>query len=522
MSDHLPTEPGQVNAALPPELALLDRALLAEGRRWRRTDLSTAELERHVRALIQAGGPRSRSEDAMLTERAIPDFTPGPRPIPSRRPPSRWRGPLALVATIMLIALAASIFAFLRTGATGTGGNQQGKHATPTPGLTRVVAVQPRDTALHLPTNAYLSGLSFSSAHDGWAVGGIRFPDAPSQTNIATKAIMVHYHDGIWTTGTDSFPNLALSGVSMVSATDGWAAGALDIQPNAEAPVDYYTGAVLLHYTDGHWKTVSAPALAAFHPNSIHMFAPDSGFMTGEVDIPSATAPGSVDQRVALAIYHDDAWKLVVTSFDFPNSQVVMVSASEGWASSYKDLSRPGGVQDQQATIYHYINGVWTPSVTFPGVVASLTAASPVDVFALATQCAACSEPSPRIEQYNGTGWERLSPPNYSDTNKLPGFQHSMLTSQTIYDGASSGVWISYTTQDTDPANQHPYATATWREKPTGDGWRIVTPVIAHGEVIALTADGNGGVWALAQGDNPLTMTILYTQGTVWTVYGRH
>jgi hypothetical protein len=493
MSDHLPTEPGQVNTALPPELALLDRVLLAEGRRWRRTEPSTTGLERHVRALVQAGGPRSRSTDAMLTERAIPDHTPDPRPIPSRRSPSRWRGPLALVATFMLITLAASIFAFLQTGATRTGGDQQDKHATPTPGLTRVVAVQPRDTALHLPANAYLSGLSFSSAQDGWAVGGVRFPDAPSQTNIATKAITVHYHDGIWTRGTDSFPNLALSGVSMVSATDGWAAGALDIQPNAKAPVDYYTGAVLLHYTDGHWKTVPAPALATFHATSIHMFSPGSGYMTGTVNVPSSTAQRSVVQRMALAIYQDGAWKQVVTSFDFPNSQVVMVSASEGWASSYQDLTKPGGVQNQQATIYHYVNGVWTPSITFPGVVASLSAASPVDVLALATQCAACSEPSPRIEQYNGTGWAQMSPPEQTDFTNLPGFEHSMLTSQTIYDGVSSGVWISYTIQDTDPANQHPYAAATWRDQPTGDGWRIVTPVIASGEVIALTADDNGG-----------------------------
>lgn len=518
MSDHETSEPGQEGAALPAELAPLDAYLLAEGRRWRRREPSTAGLARHVRGLVQNGGPRRGNEDVMLTEHRVPDHTPDDaRPAPSRREPSRWRGPLALVATIMLIALTASIFAYLRTGSTRTGSGHQSVFTTPTPGLTRVVAIQPRDPSLHLPANGYLSDLSFSSAHDGWAVGGIRFPDPPGQTNVAAKATLIHYQDGVWTAGGDAFQNLALDGVSMVSATDGWATGMVDVK----SPTDRFTGAVLLHYTSGHWTQVATPALATFAPRTIHMFSLDSGYMTGVVNVPSTSAPGSVDQRMALAIYQDGAWKLVTTSFAFPNSQVVMVSASEGWASAMKDLTKPGGVQNQQATIYHYVNGVWTPSLTFPGAVESLSAASRVDVFALAAQCAGCSEPTPRIEHYNGTGWARMSPPDETTVNDTLGFQASSLISQTIYDGAASGAWIRYTYQDTNPANPHPYSTATWREKVTGDGWQLANPPFVGSQIIALTTDGNGGLWALAQADSPLKMTILYTQGMKWTLYGQ-
>ena len=523
MSDHEPTKPGQEDTALPPDLALLDRALLAAGRRWRRMEPSTTGLERHVRALVQAGGPRLRSEDAMFTERTVPDHIPDPHSTRDRRPESRWRGPLALVATFLLIALAATVFAFLRTGAPGTGSGQQGRHATPTPGLTRVTAIQPGDPALHLPANGYLSSLSFSSAHDGWAVGGIRAPETASAQPVATKAVMVHYHDGVWSAGADSFPNLALDSVSMVSATDGWAVGQIDIQANAKAPADYYTGAVLLHYTGGHWKNVtknsSAPGLATFYPQTIHMFSPDAGYIIGEINVPSSVAQGSVDERVAFGIYENGSWILNKTVFPFPDSQMAMVSTSEGWASAVNAASSAG--QSPTTTIYHYLNGVWTPSVTFPGVVTSLSAASRVDVFALATQCHHCSEPSPRIEHYNGTGWAQMNPPNQSATNNLLGFQHSMLMSQTIYDGAASGVWISYVTMDTNSTSHPLYMTATWREKTSGDGWQLANPSSIGGEILAFSADGNGGMWAITQDENPLTMNILYTQGMKWTLYGR-
>ena len=522
MSDLFPGEPGQDDAALAPELARLDELLLAEGRRWRRNEPSTAQLERHVRALVRTGGAEQRNEDVMLSEREPTTYdTPTPDPA-SRRLQSRWRGPLAAVATVLLVAMAATVFAFLSARSIGTGVNPRGAKATPTPGFTRVTAIQPKDTNLPMPKNAYLADISLSSAHDGWAVGGIRIPDFAGQDFSSQRAVLVHYHDGVWTAASGSFPRMSLNGVSMVSADDGWAVGMTINPPDNSGGVP-----VLLHYTGGHWVKVDAPALAGVSPETIRMRSPDFGYITGVVDVPSTTMKGSFDQLVEVVVYQNGAWKAIRTPFPDPNSHVVMVSASEGWASAVEDLTKPGEAQNQQATLYHYLNGVWTKSLTFPGYVTSLSAASPADVWALAVQCVNCTEPKPRIEHYNGTAWEQMSPPDQASFPSLPRTQAGELIGQSLFDGASSGVWISYVTQNTTITTiKNVYATWTWKKKPSGDGWQIINPQVLEGEVTALTADSNGGVWALAQAGNPpmnspLTMTILYTQGSSWKVYGR-
>ncbi len=521
MSDHFPGEPGQDDAALAPELARLDELLLAEGRRWRRNEPSTARLERHVQALARPGVILPRNEERMLTERNQEFDTSVPRRT-QQRPPARWRGPLAAVATVLLVAMAATVFAFLSGRSAGTGSGQRAAKATPTPGITHVTAIQPPNTFLPMPANAYLSDISLSSAHDGWAVGGIRIPDQPGQDFSSQRAVLVHYHDGIWTAASDSFPNISLDGVSMLSATDGWAVGQVVIASSATRPTDHYTGAVLFHFagdgSGGHWQTVSAPALATLHPTTIRMFTPDSGYITGVVDVPATASgsmdqPGSVTQHVAVGVYQNGAWTLITTPFDYPNSQVVMVSASEGWASAQTFT---------QTGIYHYLSGVWTKSIALSDNIASLSAASSTDVWALAVKCLSCATPThtsavqqPLIYHYNGSTWTTLAPPNGSDISIPLGEDFT----PTIFDDGPSGVWVSYVITE--------YSSGGWSSRTTmwryngRNAWESVSQPIKEGAIYTLTADGNGGMWAIVQTDTPFAIFVLYTQGNVWQVYGR-
>lgn len=515
MSDYFSGEPGQEDAALAPELARLDELLLAEGRRWRRHEPSTARLERHLRTLTRSDAAPTRTEERMLTERNHMLDTPAPHPLPRRAPP-RWRGPLAVVATVLLIAMAATIFAF---GAQrmGTGNGRQTAKATPTPAVTRVTAIQPKDIHLPMPKNAYLSDISLSSAHDGWAVGGWVNSSILNQSGGPVDAllgVLVHYHDGIWMPAIDFFPGIDLDSVSMVSANDGWAVGFSPLN----AATDRSGSAVLLHYTRGHWVMVKTPALANTHPRTIRMLSPDFGYITGVINVPSPTGKGAI-QLVELVVYQNGVWKPVDTPFAAFTSQVVMVSASEGWASA---LAATPGIQ--QATIYHYLNGVWTKSLTFPGYITSMSAASRADVWALAYQCANCREaPTVRIEHYNGTTWEPVSPPSQSDFMKIPGFGAGALVQLTIFDGAAGGVWIVCAAQDTPkPPSQLTYSAAMWVHGLNGnDNWLSASPSITGGLVTTLATDGNGGTWAVVQSDNPFATTVLYSQGTDWEVYGR-
>ncbi|HET9112143.1 MAG TPA: hypothetical protein VFN78_15035 [Ktedonobacterales bacterium] len=446
----------------------------------------------------------------MLTERNQALDTPTLRPHP-RATLQHWRDPLAAVATVLLIALAASVFAFMSGRNAGTGSGHHANHvtqATATPSITRVTAIQPSDTLLPMPRNAYLSDLSFSSAHDGWAVGGIRIPDLAGQDFSAQHGILIHYHDGVWTTSSESLPGMSLSSVSMVAADEGWAVGMTVNPPDNSGGV-----AVLLHYTGGHWVSVNTPALAGIIPDTIRMLSPDIGYIVGVANEPSKTYPGSVEQLTAIVVYQNGAWQATRTPFAAYQTQVVMVSASEGWANTSEVTLASGGVSSSQATLYHYLHGSWTKSLTIPGHIISMSASSPSDVWALASECGACSEPTVRIERYNGATWEQVNPPSASDGIKIPGFGIDTIPDVTLYNGAASGVWMVYVTQDK--------TTTMWVYGLNGNNaWQSASPAITNGVVWALTGDGNGGIWALSQIDSPLSMTVLYTQGNDWQVYG--
>jgi hypothetical protein len=508
MSDHFPDEPGQDHAALSRNLAQLDELLLTEGQRWRGVEPSTVRLERYVQALARRGVTIPRNEERMLSERNQAPVTSPTRPTPQRLP-SRWRGPLAAVATVLLVAMAASVFAFMSARRVGTGTGKQDVKATPTSGITRVTAIQPPNTFLPMPKNAYLSGISFSSAYDGWAVGGIRIPDFAGQDFSTARGVLVHYHDGVWTEAKDGFPGIELFSVSMVSANDGWAIGSSVLN----AAIDGSGAAALLHYTGGHWVMVKTSALANTHPSTIRMLSPDFGYITGEVDVTNANK--SIDQVAFVAVYQNGVWKAIRTPFEAFTSQVVMVSAGEGWAVANENWE--GGV-------YHYLNGVWVKALAFPGVTDSISIASGVDVWALGhsscspsmTRCSP-NRYVPVIYHFNGSGWSRMKSPN------VVGVTLNNLIQPTIFDEAANGVWLPLVSQDpSQPPSQRPYTTMMWVYGMNGnDTWLPVSQPVKGGGVFTLTADGNGGVWAIVQTDTPFGTTILYSQGQDWKVYGR-
>lgn len=519
MSDHFPGAPGEDDAALAHEIAQLDELLLAEGQRWRRFEPSIARLERHVRALTRLEGTPTRTERRMLAARDQALDAPTQQSL-SRHVPHRWRDPLAAVATVLLIALAASVFAFMGGRNARTGVNRQTSHtaqATATPRITHVAAIQPSDTLLPMPKSAFLSDLSFSSAHDGWAVGGIRIPDLAGQDFSTQQGVLVHYHDGVWTAASESFPGLSLSSVSMVSADEGWAVGSTINPPDNTGGV-----AVLLHYTGGHWVRVNTPALTGVSPQTIRMFSPDAGFIVGTINVPSTTTAGSVDMLLDVVVYQNGAWTAAPTPFAAFQTQVVMVSANEGWANTYEATQASGGASGPQATLYHYQHGVWTKTLTILGHIISLSASSPSDVWALASECDTCGKPTVRLERYNGATWEQVNAPGASEGRKIPGFGIDTIPDVTLYDGAASGVWMVYNAQDKTVApSQAQHVTAMWVYGLDGNNtWQSASPPVTNGAVWALTGDGNGGIWALNQIDSPFSMTVLYMQDNDWQVYG--
>lgn len=292
-----------------------------------------------------APGPRNWSR---VRARMTTGHTSARTRLPARA--AIWSGVGAVAAAAILVALFASAFGNLVIGRL----SQATATATP-PGP--AIAPQPRDTTLPLVTYGYLGSVSFSSARDGWAAGGVTlFEPAPQQ------AVLIHYHNGIWTRAGDNLLDLTVGSISMVSASDGWAVARPSSAQNA--PTNHSAGPVLLHFSGDvsgqvHWRVVSVPALAGFRPTTVYMFSADSGYITGSYPVTDpANGPKAVTEYMAVAIYQHASWLLIKTPFpldsDSSANALTMVSPSEGWASVRSTVTSVSGQSLPQTILYHY------------------------------------------------------------------------------------------------------------------------------------------------------------------------
>ncbi|HEY7832382.1 MAG TPA: hypothetical protein VIG30_02350 [Ktedonobacterales bacterium] len=507
MADDTPFDPrGSGHSAAPGDpdgdLAALHELLLRDGRRWRQSEPSTARLERHVQALAQLGAVTPK-EGAMLAERNPTQVSVARRDAPplSTRARSRWRGLLPAAAAVLLVALAGSLFAWFGAHHAGpVGVTTHSATPTATTAITRVTAVRPQQTHLPLPANGYLTDISFSSAHDGWAVGGIRVPDQPS-------TVLIHYHDGVWTASSDTIPNAYLSSVSMISVDDGWAVGLTESTPTSITNSKSF----LLHYTGGQWQRVDLPTLTNVMPESlptIHMVSSSFGYLSGTVIVPEPDS-SALGTHPLILIYQNGTWTAIPNTFAYGNG-AVMVSPSEGWVAA----GDGGGA----STIYHYLNGVWTQTVTASGFYWTLTLVGPRDIWAASLNCVAPAPGlcTPVVYHYDGISWSPASAP------VIPGFDMGYLgaTRVALTADAADEVWYSLATLENvpPPGGQWRYQDNLYAFRL--GAWTRESLPIADGEVVQMTTDGNGGTWAIMR--SPLVGdAVLYTSGTTWSVYGQ-
>ncbi len=274
-----------------------------------------------------------------------------PTPLPAA-PLRRRRFPaslLALVAALLII-----LFAVLLSGLPGlmAGGKQQS--ATPTP--------QATPSGLNL-TGFRLHSISMISPEEGWVAGDRpRAPNPPDpftgeQDLNAVEPVILHYKRGHWSL--ERLPSnlnpynldMTLSSISMVSASEGWAAGSTLLPAYPNAVVDGITVPVLLHYSGGAWALVRHPP-AAF--GSILMRSASEGWAIGSAVYPDAYG--------ALALrYNGQTWtKITAPAFASLTLQALAAAPNgELWITGV-DYSEPGFDGDAPAAILHYAGGAWT------------------------------------------------------------------------------------------------------------------------------------------------------------------
>lgn len=207
-----------------------------------------------------------------------------------------------------------------------------------------------------------LSSISMVSATEGWAVGSTVLPNtiqrrADGSTRVRlvhgrTFGVLLHYHAGQWG-ATYAERASQVSSVSMTSAQDGWIVG----------------GSTVLRYTGSIWTSVRGPALAQLlHAHRVVAVSPEDVWVVG---VGSRQMQGSngFDGDLIEVILHYDGKEWAEQQCDLANSRLfdlAMRSTTEGWAVGH--LAGGMGVHPahpEEALIEVYAQGRWQHATHF-------------------------------------------------------------------------------------------------------------------------------------------------------------
>ena len=292
-----------------------------------------------------------------------------------------------------------------------------------------------------------------------------------------------------------------LNSVSMISPTEGWAAGNTDIA----------TGDVsLVHYLNGKWLPLHGSAAIDDYIYDVQMLSADDGLAGGQKGITryqgdcwhlERAVPGYITRGVnsVYSLSSDEAW---AAGYDFlyyhnqhwDNLYAANKVMSGGWVNSVQMLSPTDGwAVGYDGSIAHYTGGQWT-EVGSPTTVElhAIQMTSPSNGWAVG--------PGSFILHYSNGAWTIQNSPA---VGVLYGI--SMLS-------ANEG-WVVGSKQDGDK-NQDlavvlHYKDGQWNEEP------VNIPGALHGVQMLSANEG----WAVGANQDGKTGLILHYQNGTWSEY---
>ena len=168
-----------------------------------------------------------------------------------------------------------------------------------------------------IPDDVSLSGLSMVSATEGWAVG------EQTDQRGTRQGLIYHYQAGVWKRDTVPSGSGVFTRVWMLSPQEGWAVGFLDLQDRSEGQI--------YHYQDGVWEQ--------------YMFVPETRGLFG-IQLLSPDEGWAVGGEGTILHYHQGSWTSVLSPTSQDLFNILMLSPQEGWAVGFD-------------TILHYQDGLW-------------------------------------------------------------------------------------------------------------------------------------------------------------------
>jgi len=180
--------------------------------------------------------------------------------------------------------------------------------------------------------NWELSGIHFTSANEGWAVGTDR--------GEYYRGVLLQYQNGVWTSiiPPDVSLEWGLSGVHFTSPNEGWSVGDNEVGVGA-----------LLHYQDGLWTSVIPPNVSGnwWGLGGVHFTSLNEGWAVGN----------NYENSVGLLLhYQDGLWTVVappIVSADWGIQGTYFVSPNDGWVVGY-DWNGEKGV-----LLHYHSLGLW-------------------------------------------------------------------------------------------------------------------------------------------------------------------
>jgi hypothetical protein len=169
-----------------------------------------------------------------------------------------------------------------------------------------------------------LNAIDMVSATDGWAVGGGSYVGCEqSQENCS---LIVYWNGSTWSTVANPSP-YGLLGISMLSASDGWAVGGSQFYCPAETNCS-----IISRWNGTQWSRLDSPTTKSLYAIAMN----------------SATDGWAVGANGAILKWNGVAWLVFSSPVTSHLYSIAMFSATDGW------------IVGAQGTILHWNGTTWT------------------------------------------------------------------------------------------------------------------------------------------------------------------
>jgi len=354
--------------------------------------------------------------------------------------------------------------------------------------------------------SSFLDGVSMASATDGWAVGYYQ-----NTTTHILETLILHWNGAAWSKVSSPSPgpngNL-LAGVSAVSAADVWAVGYQLASSASSSPGK----TLILHWNGAAWSKVNSPNPG---PNG-NLLAGVSAFSSTDAWAVGYRAMRSSAPGDSLILHwNGTSWAKVkspnpVTGAN-PLNAVSATSGSDAWAVGY---SQSASTSQRSALILHWNGTAWSNVTSArPGSQSTLygvSATSATDAWAAGDYV---SPPALSLTlQWDGTAWSQAASPN-------PGRSYDILTGVSA-DSATDAWAVGYYSQ---PNGYVPHDTLTlhW----DGTSWSAVKSpdpggrLMGDNDLYGVSAVSPADAWAVGSyySHGTYHTLILHWNGAAWS-----